>query len=86
MSEAFIWDAIRTPIGRFNGASSSVRTDDVATIPLGALIERNRGVDWETVNDVIATLASILRMIGSNATAGPSLSAIPWACQAPASS
>ncbi|BDI04131.1 3-oxoadipyl-CoA thiolase [Sphaerotilus microaerophilus] len=50
---AFICDAIRTPIGRYGGALSSVRTDDLAAIPLKALMARNTGVDWEAVTDVI---------------------------------
>src|SRR6476620_7924971 len=51
--EAFICDAIRTPFGRYGGALSSVRTDDLAALPLRALMERNRGVDWESVDDVV---------------------------------
>jgi 3-oxoadipyl-CoA thiolase len=50
---AFICDAIRTPIGRYGGALSSVRTDDLAAIPLKALMARNPAVDWEAVTDVI---------------------------------
>ena len=53
MSEAYICDYIRTPIGRFGGALSSVRTDDLAAIPLRALVERNPDVDWAAVDDVI---------------------------------
>jgi 3-oxoadipyl-CoA thiolase len=53
MAEAFICDYVRTPIGRFGGALSSVRADDLAAIPLKALIERHRGVDWAAVDDVI---------------------------------
>jgi acetyl-CoA acyltransferase len=53
MTEAFICDYIRTPIGRFGGALSSVRTDDLGAIPLKALVERNVAVDWEAVDDVI---------------------------------
>jgi 3-oxoadipyl-CoA thiolase len=49
----FICDAVRTPIGRYGGALSSVRTDDLATVPLLALMERNKGVDWGAVDDVI---------------------------------
>ena len=52
MSEAFICDAIRTPIGRYGGALSSIRTDDLAAIPLKTLMERNKGVDWGTLDDV----------------------------------
>ncbi|NKB53889.1 MAG: 3-oxoadipyl-CoA thiolase [Rhizobiaceae bacterium] len=53
MQEAFICDYIRTPIGRFGGALSSVRTDDLGAIPLAALQSRNPNVDWEAVEDVI---------------------------------
>ena len=53
MSEAFICDYIRTPIGRFGGALASVRPDDLGAVPLKALVERNRQVDWEAVDDVI---------------------------------
>ncbi len=53
MQEAFICDYIRTPIGRFGGALSSVRTDDLGAIPLTALQARNPKVDWEAVEDVI---------------------------------
>jgi 3-oxoadipyl-CoA thiolase len=51
--QAFICDAIRTPFGRYGGALSSVRTDDLAAIPLRALMARNPRVDWQAVNDVI---------------------------------
>ena len=50
---AFICDAIRTPFGRYGGALSSVRTDDLGAIPLKALMARNPGVDWEQINDVL---------------------------------
>ena len=53
MTEAFICDYIRTPIGRFGGALSSVRADDLGAVPLKALMERNTGVDWEAIADVI---------------------------------
>ena len=53
MTEAFICDYIRTPIGRFGGSLSSVRADDLGAVPLKALIERNGSVDWEAVDDVI---------------------------------
>jgi acetyl-CoA acyltransferase len=53
MAEAFICDYIRTPIGRFGGSLSAVRTDDLGAIPLKALMERNAGVDWAAVEDVI---------------------------------
>ncbi|MFN7125091.1 MAG: 3-oxoadipyl-CoA thiolase [Allorhizobium sp.] len=53
MTEAFICDYIRTPIGRFGGSLSSVRADDLGAVPLKALMERNVGIDWEAVEDVI---------------------------------
>ncbi len=53
MSDAFICDAIRTPFGRYAGALSSVRTDDLAAIPLAELIKRNPKVDWSALDDVI---------------------------------
>ncbi len=53
MTHAFICDAIRTPFGRYGGALSSVRTDDLAAVPLKALMARNTGVDWAAVTDVI---------------------------------
>jgi acetyl-CoA acyltransferase len=53
MSKAFICDAVRTPFGRYAGALSSIRTDDLAAMPLRALIERNPTVDWSAVDDVI---------------------------------
>lgn len=53
MAEAFICDYVRTPIGRFGGALSSIRTDDLAAIPLSTLMERNGVVDWASVDDVI---------------------------------
>ena len=53
MNEAYIYDAIRTPIGRYGGALSPLRTDDLAAIPLRVLMERNPGVAWEQVDDLI---------------------------------
>ncbi len=53
MSQAFICDAIRTPFGRYGGALSSVRADDLGAIPLKALMGRNPNVDWAAVTDVI---------------------------------
>ncbi len=53
MSEAYICDAVRTPIGRYAGALSKVRADDLATVPLKALMERNPNVDWGRIDDVI---------------------------------
>jgi 3-oxoadipyl-CoA thiolase len=53
MPEAFICDAIRTPFGRYGGALSSVRPDDLGAIPLAELMRRNPGVDWAALDDVI---------------------------------
>jgi acetyl-CoA acyltransferase len=53
MNEAFICDAVRTPFGRYGGALSPVRPDDLAALPIRALIERNSAVDWSAVDDVI---------------------------------
>jgi 3-oxoadipyl-CoA thiolase len=53
MTDAYICDYIRTPIGRFGGALSSVRADDLGAIPLKSLMQRNGGVDWQAVDDVI---------------------------------
>ena len=53
LKEAFICDAIRTPFGRYGGALSSVRTDDLGAVPIKALIERNAKVDWDAVTDVL---------------------------------
>ena len=56
--QAFICDAIRTPFGRYGGALSSIRADDLAAIPLKALMARNPGVDWEAVDDVLMGCAN----------------------------
>jgi 3-oxoadipyl-CoA thiolase len=53
MPHAFLCDAIRTPIGRYGGALAAVRADDLAAIPIRALIERNPAVDWKAVDDVV---------------------------------
>ncbi len=53
MSEAYICDAIRTPIGRYGGALAKVRTDDLGAVPIKALIERNQNVDWEQIDEVV---------------------------------
>lgn len=53
MQDAFICDAVRTPIGRYGGALASIRADDLAALPLKALMERNPGVDWSAVDDLI---------------------------------
>ena len=58
MADAFICDAVRTPIGRYGGGLSSVRADDLAAAPLTALMERNAGVDWTQVDDVFMGCAN----------------------------
>ncbi len=52
MSEVFLCDGVRTPFGRYGGALSSVRVDDLAAMPLKALMARNTSVDWDAVDDV----------------------------------
>ncbi|HEX8668528.1 MAG TPA: 3-oxoadipyl-CoA thiolase [Allosphingosinicella sp.] len=58
MTEAFICDAARTPIGRYGGALAHVRADDLAAIPIRALVERNSGVDWDALDDIILGCAN----------------------------
>ncbi len=58
MAEAFICDAIRTPIGRYAGGLSAVRADDLAAKPIEALVERNAGVDWNAIDDVVLGCAN----------------------------
>jgi hypothetical protein len=58
MTDAFICDAIRTPIGRYGGALAGVRTDDLAAVPLAELMRRNPSVDWQAVDDVVLGCAN----------------------------
>src|ERR1700754_503059 len=53
MENTYICDAVRTPFGRYGGVLSSVRADDLAAIPIAALVARNRSVDWNALDDVI---------------------------------
>src|SRR3979411_2056188 len=53
MNEVFLCDAVRTPFGRYGGTLASIRTDDLAAIPIRALVDRNAGVDWNAVDDVV---------------------------------
>ena len=53
MTHAFVCDAIRTPIGRYGGELASVRADDLAAVPIRTLMERNPGVDWSQLDEVI---------------------------------
>ncbi len=58
MTDVFICDGIRTPVGRYGGGLAAVRTDDLAAIPMAALMERNPGVDWAAVDDVVLGCAN----------------------------
>jgi 3-oxoadipyl-CoA thiolase len=58
MTETFICDAVRTPIGRYGGALSSIRADDLAALPIRALIDRNPRVDWAELDDIILGCAN----------------------------
>ena len=58
MTEAYICDYVRTPIGRYGGALAHVRADDLAAIPIKALIDRNPGVNWAELDDVILGCAN----------------------------
>src|SRR3989441_13379283 len=53
METAYICDAIRTPFGRYGGTLAAIRSDDLAAIPIKALVERNASVDWSAVDDVV---------------------------------
>src|SRR5690348_4772695 len=53
MHDAFICDAIRTPFGRYGGALKDVRADDLGAVPIRSIVERNGGVDWRALDDVI---------------------------------
>ena len=53
MPDAFLCDAVRTPFGRYAGALSSIRTDDLGAIPIAELMRRNGSVDWQALDDVI---------------------------------
>ena len=58
MTDVFLCDGIRTPVGRYGGSLASVRTDDLAAIPIAALMQRNPGVDWAAVDDVMLGCAN----------------------------
>src|SRR5580704_12395255 len=58
VKEVFICDAVRTPFGRYGGSLASIRADDLAAIPLRALIERNPRVDWMAVDDFVVGCAN----------------------------
>jgi 3-oxoadipyl-CoA thiolase len=58
MTDVFLCDGIRTPVGRYGGGLAAVRTDDLAAIPIAALMERNLGVDWAAVEDVMLGCAN----------------------------
>ena len=58
MEEAYLCDGIRTPVGRYGGVLSGLRTDDLASIPIKTLMERNPRLDWESLDDVILGCAN----------------------------
>jgi acetyl-CoA C-acetyltransferase len=58
MTQAFVCDAIRTPIGRLNGSLASIRADDLAALPVRALVDRNPGVDWAALDDSVLGCAN----------------------------
>ena len=58
MTDVFLIDGIRTPVGRYGGSLSSVRTDDLGAIPIAALMKRNPGIDWAAVDDVMLGCAN----------------------------
>jgi 3-oxoadipyl-CoA thiolase len=58
VTEVYLCDGIRTPVGRYAGCLSTIRTDDLAAIPIRALMERNPGVDWQTLDDVLLGCAN----------------------------
>ncbi|MBL9035697.1 MAG: 3-oxoadipyl-CoA thiolase [Rhodospirillaceae bacterium] len=58
MTAAFICDGLRTPIGRYGGALAQIRTDDLAALPIAALVQRNPGVDWAEIDDVVLGCAN----------------------------
>src|SRR6202171_2300359 len=53
MEAAYICDAVRTPIGRYGGSLATIRTDDLAAVPIAAIVKRNAHVDWSAIDDVI---------------------------------
>jgi len=75
MTQAFICDAVRTPFGRYGGALAGVRADDLGAVPIRALMQRNSGVDWAAVTDVLygcANQAGCSRACPSTCPAPPS--------------
>lgn len=84
MIEAYLCDAVRTPVGRYGGALSSVRADDLGAIPLRALQDRNPSVDWSVLDDVVFGCANqagednrnVARMSSLLAGFNPSISGV----------
>ena len=64
MKEAFVCDAIRTPFGRYGRALAAIRADDLAAIPIRALMERNPKVDWAATDDVVYALCTMCIGVG----------------------
>ena len=73
MMDAFICDAIRTPIGRFGGALSSIRADDLAALSIKELKERNTSIDWSMVDEVIFGCANQFELFVYALHSSPSL-------------
>ena len=85
MTEAFICDGVRTPIGRYGGALSTVRPDDLAAIPIRRLMERNPNTDWQAVDDVVLGCANQAGEDNRNvARMALLLAGMPESCAAPA--
>ena len=82
MTHAYICDAIRTPFGRYGGALSSVRTDDLAALPIKALMARNPNVDWAAVSDVFYGCANQTGHVGDVAVVLAGLDAVGTAARA----
>jgi acetyl-CoA C-acetyltransferase len=82
MNQAFICDAVRTPFGRYGGALASVRADDLGAVPLRALMERNKDVDWQAVSDVLYGCANQVGGGTINRLCGSGLDAVGTAARA----
>jgi acetyl-CoA acetyltransferase len=83
MPDAFLYDSIRTPFGRYGGALAHVRTDDLAAVPIRALVARNPNVDWAAVEDVVYGCANQAGEDNRNvARMALLLAGLPTACRA----
>ncbi|WP_456316660.1 thiolase family protein [Teichococcus aestuarii] len=83
MRDAFICDAARTPIGRHAGALAAVRADDLAAVPIKALMARHRGLDWGALDDIVLGCANQAGRTTATWRAWPGCwPACPMACRA----